>query len=435
MTHAKMDCRPPPGKTYLTIGQDLFAVQQYLDSMYNASLHHNSTKSRGSFAPAATMLYTDIQTLRGLDEPVDYGSGVEYGDGLLDSVFVGESVGLQIGLWLNGTGGCRDLVQGELDDQVHGLMKYLEECQASRVFLRVGYGTFCHEQCLMIESCRSGALHVYSLTSRSLSEFDNPDFGYMEDPLVYRQAFRMLKEECLYQKWDCPEKVKFVFHSWAASSDWRLLNDFYPGNDVVDWIGISLFQQVHNTTMMEYVDNVLEYARKRRKPTMIAESTPFGGIISWDDWFAPTLQLIERYDISMWSYINCDWGAQPMWHNIGFGDTRLSTNQQVMEQWHDQVLESDRFLGAGSLNEYCASSATMEKLSHGRHSKRSKRISSKPPRRHRHSELIVAAFFMFWVILALWVWHHRQTTRQSSARHGGARYAAYEYGAVETRGA
>lgn len=48
-----------------------------------------------TFAPAAAMVYSDIQTLRGLDKPVDYGSGIEYADGILDSLFP-EGVGLQV---------------------------------------------------------------------------------------------------------------------------------------------------------------------------------------------------------------------------------------------------------------------------------------------------------------------------------------------------
>jgi hypothetical protein len=32
-------CRPEPGFTYLTIGQDLFSVAEYLREQYNASLH------------------------------------------------------------------------------------------------------------------------------------------------------------------------------------------------------------------------------------------------------------------------------------------------------------------------------------------------------------------------------------------------------------
>ena len=253
--------------------------------------------------------------------------------------------------------------------------------------------------CMMAWLNRGASL---SLTHARDIEFDNPDFGYLEDPVAYRQAFRMLKEACLYSKWDCPAKVKFVWHSWGASSDSKQLDDFYPGNDVVDWVGVSIFQQVNNATMMPFVDEVLTYAVNRNKQIMIAESTPFGGIVSWDDWFAPTLQLIERYDIAMWSYINSNWEAQPMWHYAGFGDTRLSINDDVMQQWQNHVLNGDRFLGAGALDQYCATTA-VEQLSRKRHSNRTKHSHQYRPR----EQLAVAAFFIFWIILGLWVWHRR----------------------------
>jgi hypothetical protein len=84
-------CRPSRGETYLTIGQDFFSIQEYVMSQYNTSLHHaivNGSRTHSdilplkAFFPAATMVYTDIQTLRGLEEPADYGSGIEYAKGM-----------------------------------------------------------------------------------------------------------------------------------------------------------------------------------------------------------------------------------------------------------------------------------------------------------------------------------------------------------------
>ena len=90
------------------------------------------------------MLYTDIQTLRGLDKPVDYGSGIEYGTGLAEAY---PNAGIQIGLWLNGTGGCRDVVSGKLDDNIKQLVYYLGVTSpASKIFLRIGYGEFMKEK-------------------------------------------------------------------------------------------------------------------------------------------------------------------------------------------------------------------------------------------------------------------------------------------------
>ena len=90
---------PPRGKTYLAIGQDFFSIQEYLLSQYNASLHRpdghqiscevgDSFRSASSifslsyFHPACTMTYTDIYELKGLDQPADYGSGIEYAKGM-----------------------------------------------------------------------------------------------------------------------------------------------------------------------------------------------------------------------------------------------------------------------------------------------------------------------------------------------------------------
>lgn len=106
---------------------------------------------------------------------------------------------------------------------------------------------------------------------------------------------------------------------------------------------------------------------------MIAESTPFGGIglkqaskdvskflakngydhDDWERWYGKVIDVINKYDVSMWSYINCNWESEPMWRNVGFGETRLSSNDHVMSHWFEQVARNgvaDRtFLFGGSL--------------------------------------------------------------------------------------
>ena len=133
-------CQPAgENRTLLTIGQDLFSIQEYVTSQYNASLHHNSNiRPMRDFFPVATMFYTDIQSLRGLDTPVDYGSGVEYAPGLVEAF---PQSGIQIGLWLNGTTGCRDIVDGNLEANVKHLFHSIVQWKVPKVFLRVGYGT------------------------------------------------------------------------------------------------------------------------------------------------------------------------------------------------------------------------------------------------------------------------------------------------------
>jgi hypothetical protein len=352
-------CRPPVGKTYLAIGQDYQSIQEYVMSQYTESIHRQqhlvgSEQQEGLdsisssseihfpveyFIPSATMVYTDIQTLRGLSHPIDYGSGIEYAKGLAEDY---RQSGIQIGLWLNGTKGCLDIVHGRLDRQIVELFDFiLVDLPPSvpHVFLRVGY------------------------------EFDNPWFRYSDSPSTYKLAFIKLVQQCRQQLGYqyCRERVSFVWHSWAAPRVVTDLEDFYPGDEMVDWVGVSIFQQVYPWANgndaanfaggnMQQVSEVLDFAKLHKKPIMIAESTPFGGMkvastkyknisdgdgdIIWDLWFQKTLDLIEAYDISMWSYINCDWDAQPMWHGVGFGDTRLVTSKVVMNRWWNKVLKN-----------------------------------------------------------------------------------------------
>ena len=359
-------------------------------------ISNESTIPSSHFVPSSTMIYTDIQTLRGLDKPVDYGSGIEYANGLIENFASASSVaastrlgslsssssqlfGLQVGLWLNGTQGCDDILDGTLNDNVETMFRYfiVDVPSTVKIFLRIGY------------------------------EFDNPYFGYSEAPNSYREAYRYLVDYCTdaYGLQACRQKVAFVWHSWAAPRTVESLDEFYPGNNYVDWIGVSIFQQFYpwanddtddgesddegnfSGGSIRNVQEVLEYARDyRHKPIMIAESTPFGGIFLqdvdpailakyglsssnssiqhlnttnsattsvsetpvdvdiWSLWFQPVLAVIAAFDIGMWSSIDCDWNNQPMWNKVGFGDTRLASSSYVMKQWHEYVLSNPRFL-------------------------------------------------------------------------------------------
>ena len=204
-------CRPPKGSTYLTIGQDLFSISEYITSVYNASLHNGSVAPLASFLPSAFMFYTDIMSLNGTEAPVDYGSGIEFALGIfqLFPVEKASNFGIQIGLWLSGANGCQQVASGQLNDQIRKFGDYLNTLPASVVFLRIGY------------------------------EFDNPYFGYLSDSHAYIAAFQTIVSgirKILCPAKNGPCKVKFVWHSWAASLlETVQLDEFYPGDSFVDW--------------------------------------------------------------------------------------------------------------------------------------------------------------------------------------------------------
>jgi hypothetical protein len=110
-------------------------------------------------------------------------------------------------------------------------------------------------------------------------EFDNPFFGYSDSPATYVAAFKKIVK---YMKNGLsPEKfakTQFVWHSWAAPRRGNLtLEDFYPGNEYVDWIGVSIFRQVFPWKSnwgngyvdwgggMKDVEDVLLFAKKQDK--------------------------------------------------------------------------------------------------------------------------------------------------------------------------
>lgn len=122
----------------------------------------------------------------------------------------------KIGLWLNGTYGCEQILSGEMDQQISKLGKYLQLSNASATFLRIGY------------------------------EFDNPFFHYSDAPDTYVRAYRKIVQDLEHSLTpDALERTQYVWHSWAAPRKGSLtLEDFWPGNEYVDWIGVSIFQQV-----------------------------------------------------------------------------------------------------------------------------------------------------------------------------------------------
>ena len=92
---------------------------------------------------------------------------------------------------------------------------------------------------------------------------------------------------------------------------------------------------------------------------------------TWTNWFVPVLAFIERHDVGLWSYINVDWDALPMYEYGGahiWGDTRIEAFPGVKDHWVGEVLKSARFnvsIGTSALNALCHSpSSSSTRLKH-----------------------------------------------------------------------
>lgn len=122
---------------------------------------------------------------------------------------------------------------------------------------------------------------------------------------------------------------------WSPDDLSRPFMDFYPGDAVVDWWGVDLFDAEH-FSLIETERFIME-ATVRGYPVMVGESTPrrvgvLKGPESWQRWFHPCVHWLARQPcVKAFCYINWDWAAYPQWAD--WGDCRLESNPWVAEHW------------------------------------------------------------------------------------------------------
>lgn len=299
-------CIPIPGKTGVLIGQDFKSIHDYVESIQYIQ-------------PFGTMVYTSLYdetngALAGLMKAIDYGSGIQWATGLEISY---PQATINLGLWL--VDQCNMINSGQLDSTIDLMIAAIKYSNHG-YYLRVGY------------------------------EFDWTENHY--EPNEYVEAFRHIVHRFKYAN---ITNVRFVWHASTAlplSNSNLSYADYFPGIDVVDLCAVSIFEQPYQKDW-HLATSFAKYCQKMDIPIMIAESTPFGGLIdpienssvkfnssitlvnragydgiSWEVWFQPVLQFIKTFDIRIWSYINCNWDSLPMWESkhapgIHWGDSRV----------------------------------------------------------------------------------------------------------------
>jgi len=143
------------------------------------------------------------------------------------------------------------------------------------------------------------------------------------------------------------QNVAYVWHSWGVGAYYGT-DDFpqfypelpagtevnqelwYPGDDYVDWVGLSIFGiGWGDLTANDVVQYMLSFAETHDKPVMIAESAAIKTTNSRDaswvipniNWFKNVFTLCERDVVKAFTYINVDWEER----NSGstWGDTQI----------------------------------------------------------------------------------------------------------------
>ena len=277
---------PPDDKVLVVIGQDIQSIDDYVKAV--------------DVVPAGFMVYTSIQNMDGLYQSGEnYGSGINNAQALLRKH---SNTTIQLGLYM--VNALEEILNGKYDHNIRKLSQWLVDINVP-VYLRIGY------------------------------EFDGGHNHY--DPEQYKKAYRYIVDRLKQQK---VHNVAYVWHSKGFLTKNENIMDWYPGDEYVDWFGISYFHLYHEEGRVAIVN----LAEKHNKPLMIAEATPYGfrnqdGHKIWNRWFNRFFQFIEKYDVKMFCYINVYWDKQKMWKGQGWGDSRVEGNDYIKIEWLKKMEE------------------------------------------------------------------------------------------------
>jgi hypothetical protein len=253
--------------------------------------------------PAGFMIYTSLTNLEALDEDVEYGTGTMSGGFILKNY---KKAALQVGLYL--VNSLESITEGALDDNIKKLGDWIKKANVP-VFLRIGY------------------------------EFDLPENNY--EPELYKKAFRYIVEKFDEQK---IKNVAYVWHSYASYNPTKIQN-WYPGDEYVDWCAISYFANPQWFPMVSF-------CKAHNKPLMIAECSPTLGTETTDTdkikWYKILFNFIQNKNIKALCYINANWDEQPMFAHYSWGSGKLDVSENITNFWLENI-KDERFINLDKL--------------------------------------------------------------------------------------
>jgi hypothetical protein len=320
---------PANGKVILFAGQDLESIggtDKYTDGYFD---HFP--------APGGSTQYTDFLTghetfglvhkgLDGLTTLDNWGDGDEnISVTTADKDF--NNCTLAIGLDISQGNDSTTSVGGH-DSLIYRFGNWLKTLGNKPVFLRIGY------------------------------EFDGEAWNH------YKKEFYIPAWKRIKHKLDSMgiSNVAYVWQSQGAGASREVLNAFYPGDDMVDWVAFSYFDAA-----AEVNHPMIQFARDHHKPLFIAEASPvfpdekFVGkpldltktedaTKAWKDWFTPLFKMVNDNPdvIKAIHYINCPWKSRRMWKENGYFkniDARITKNDS-MKVWWLRETSKDKYLKA-----------------------------------------------------------------------------------------
>ncbi|MCG8513991.1 MAG: glycoside hydrolase family 26 protein [Halanaerobiales bacterium] len=174
-------------------------------------------------------------------------------------------------------------------------------------------------------------------------EFDGEWNDY--DPFYYKLAYRRVVD--IFRENDV-KNVVFVWNSYQPNN--RDMFNWYPdnpitgdkdGDDYVDWFSYNII----------FSDNFeagwyLKQAAQHNKPVMIGESSYaiVAAGLSFEAWIKQFFQIINRYKIKGYQYINWNWHLYP--EETGWKEWKIGryTDQKALVNLYNSYLQQDSFI-------------------------------------------------------------------------------------------
>ncbi|MEM7135792.1 MAG: glycosyl hydrolase [Myxococcota bacterium] len=279
---------PPEGKTLLVLGQTL-------DDINDLTAAFPELRAPGGWAA-----YWAIPNTDGLKDTVTTGSGDRQNHQVLLDRFPNSA--MHSAVWMVGTWDvAKNAAWGAYDDVIRGFSRWAKNVDAP-IYLRIGY------------------------------EFDGPHNELEPSDYVraYQRFVDITREEGV-------DNVAFVWHSYASEPyKGYPVESWYPGDDYVDWVAVSMFGHLYGPEPGPNADAVFDFARSHKKPMMIAEASPVRGIMaddldSWNTWFVNLFSLAYERNVKAISFINANWSEFAAVQPLNWQDARLQNNQTVAD--------------------------------------------------------------------------------------------------------
>ena len=365
---------PPNDKILLTIGQDLKTVAEYQSSnLYPAmggvtqyvafyNLLSPSNPQYGALGENPNGVPTGIDINWGAGPLNSHSGAIGFPN---SSLSIGMSIaeGNESETWC---AGCLNQIgNGIWDDNIKRFAKFAKDHSDIAIYLRLGF------------------------------EFDGAWNRY--DSGQFKRAWRRFVD---VMRAEGVTNVAFVWQACASPVDDLIdrrrenIEDFWPGDDYVDWLGFSWFlvpDRVYErngyqaATQRQLADEVINLARRKNKPVKLSETSPQGYDVSagtkcnigfidgtantgcenkspnqiWDEWYTPMFAYVyaNKDVIRGVDYINVNWDEDTSKFGPGsgyaegyWGDARVQSNTGISSRWNTEIAKSIWLHGSSNLN-------------------------------------------------------------------------------------